>query len=670
VNCSEPANSSRSHAESLGYTQSGHRVTSILAFVLVLVTFFMIAAAIHSPGFFSPMIYDSEGWIYRKADVFERGSLFAVIGIVPVRPLFMASLYLNYVTNGMEPLWFRVFNALILAITGLALAWMIVRLLEIPRLLVPGTFWEKRVVALGLALLFVVHPLQTFVVLYIWQRAAIMACLFLFSALALFIAARSGRWTKPVPAFGAVAILFFCGLMSKEHVATFPVILLAAELMLFPEGIEKILKKTVFIAEVTAPPLLLYFLLTHLFHGQDSLVPASILDRLQGFYQLGGLSLYQVILTECRVFFSYLMMMVMPFWHAMQLLQPQVISVSLWDPPVTAAAVAGVIALLGLAIRLSGTKPLISFGIFFAVITVAPESLLIPQYLFFAHRAILPMAGVTIVGAVAALYALQWGRERSAGMILKPCLAALLVAAVVSLASLTVSQAKHWSPIEFWKAAYAHLPRTAARVEKTPLEAIPVNLGAVLIDAGDYSAAAEVLRQASRLDPESPMVLLNLGQALCRSGEIPEGAEILTALVQKYPHMTPAWTILAQALFDEDKIAEGVDCLRKAVALNRGDVVLRTKLAAALIDSGDVSEAIELLNKVLEEYPTNLAGHVRMGFAMSKAGNLRGAESHFSIALRIDPGSAAALQGLILTQKQMREAHTDEDSAATTRDKE
>lgn len=633
----------------------------LVTVVAVFTIFFVLAVAIHVAGFASPMIYDSHGWILGRANVFEQGGLMPVIGIVPVRPLSMATLYLNYVTTGMDPWWFRLSNALILALSGCALSWMLLKLLEIPGLSISGTFWEKRALAFSLGLLFVAHPLQTFVVLYIWQRHAILACFFFFCSVAIFVSARSGQWRNTRLAYGMVGLFFFIGLTSKENLFTLPVVLLAAELLLFPEPLGRLFKKIGFIALLTAPAFILYMLMTHGLHRPDSPVPSNPLDRLQGFYALGGISLVQVLLTECRVFFSYLMMMVLPFWHPMQLLQPQIISESVWDPPSTALALAGVVALLGSVFWFASRNRLIAFGILFTVITIAPESLFIPQYLYFAHRAVLPMAGVWIVGAAIVLYVLQWARERSAARAVKPVLAVMLAISVVSLVSLTAHQARRWTPVEFWRAAYAHIPKTSLRLETIATEAIPVNLGAALIDEGDFAEAAKVLREAVRLNPDVPTARLNLGLALCKSGSSAEGIKMLEALAEQQPQFLPVWTVLADALIDETRADEAVSWLRKGIQHNPETGVLEFKLAGTLIDAGNLTEAIQTLNRIAKKNPYDPRVRLQMGRAMIKAHNWPEAIKQFSAALEMDPGSMFAMQGLVLAQRRMKEA---EDSLA------
>ena len=631
------------------------RFSPLIAGALLFVSLFAIAVAIHSPGFPSPMIDDLFKRIPGMAKVFERGGLMRVMGIFPAEPLFMGSLYVNYVTTGMEAWPFRAINALFLALAGCTLAWMITRLLDIPSLSIPGTSLEKRAVALGLTLLYVVHPLQTFTVLYVWQRGTLMACGFFFGAVATFIAARSGRSRNPIAAYGLVAVLFFCGLVSNENAATLPIVLLAANATLFPKPRDTFLRNTAFIVLLCVAVFVVYGIVTHLLEGPESLVGSRVLHPVFVFHQVGAVSHFQIMLTECRVFFSYLMMMVVPFWHPMQLLQPQIISESLFAPPITALAVGGLISLIAAAVWLRKKSPLVALGICFTLITVAGESLFVPHYLFSGNRAILPMVGVLIVLAVGILHAFHRAQQTSIDKALKYVASIMMVAAVAGLACLTLSRAKEWTPIHFWRAAYAQMPHTTAHVESAVMNLIPARLGGVLLDAGDYHEAVRVLREAAQLDPESSSVMLHLGQALCKSGERQECIEILKSLLAKRPDLMPAWTMLADALRDENRVDEGISWLSKAVKLNPKDLQLRLTLASALIDADMVPEALAILNKVAQANPRIAQVHVQMGLAMTKLRNLPEAIRQFNIALDLDPGSLSAMEGLTLAQRHMRE---------------
>jgi len=144
---------------------------------VIFVAFFALVLIVQHDGFNAPMMYDSLRFLADKEPLFEQGGLIQATGIVPRRPLTMATFHLNYLLTGMEPVFFRLTNAVLLAATGLVV--MFVTALVLARGRSSGApDSDDRAVAFVTGLLFVLHPLQTYVVLYVWQREALLACFF------------------------------------------------------------------------------------------------------------------------------------------------------------------------------------------------------------------------------------------------------------------------------------------------------------------------------------------------------------------------------------------------------------------------------------------------------------------------------------------------------------
>ena len=140
----------------------------------------------------------------------------AVLG--GTRPVFLASLMIDRLVWGDDPSGYHLTNVALHAANGL---WVLL----LGTLLAPGA-------ALGAALLFVLHPVQSEAVNAISFRSDLLAAFFVFAGLWSFLRARAsgrpGAWT-------AVSGIFFAlGLLSKEMAAGLPLLALAAE-GFFPE---------------------------------------------------------------------------------------------------------------------------------------------------------------------------------------------------------------------------------------------------------------------------------------------------------------------------------------------------------------------------------------------------------------------------------------------------
>jgi len=652
--------------------------------------YFAVAFAIHHPGFDSAMIYDSAALIERKADLFAQG-LVEVLRIVPARPLFMTSLYANYLLAGMDPYFFRVFNAAILGAAGTALTLMIVLILSSPGH--THTETKSRTLAVGvfLGLLFVVHPLQNFVVLYVWQREAILACFFYFSAMAAYLGVRSGRLSHAVPGLALVGGLFFAGLLTKENVITLPLMLVLAELILFKQSWRELAGRALSIGAITLAPLLIYLFLTWSLHAADSRHPEGIVNRLLIHYSVSGLTFSQVTLTEGRVVFSYLFSVLAPFWTRPQLIEAQIVSTSLWNPPTTIAACAGLTVLIGLAVRYRKERPVEAFGTFFYFLALVPESLLIPQFLFFGYRPILAMSGVLMILGQALLSLLKACEAKQQAYRFSIVAGCLLLA--VLFGSQSFRQAARWNSFEFWSDAYSRLPAMSESVEQKPYWDVVVNFSGELLKEGKNPEAIEMLKKtispftemapvmavlgegpeehssvdaATKKAPDirlrlPPNLLVNLTLALRRSGKLQEANNVnaishndlgmafeetgnMSAALEHYrravamrPDFPEALYNLGNSLRQVGDLGQSAASLRRALELRPNYAQAIESLGYTLLMSGQFADAIASFKRIIDADSRNPNLHNAMGVALAEQGQTEQARAHFKAALDIDP---------------------------------
>ncbi len=632
------------------------------------------------------MVYDSVRFLQNKAQVYGTHDIWRILSIAPARPLFTLSLYLNYVLTGMQPYYLRLMNMAILAGAGLALAWLIVILLEIPSLCVPGTPREKRAVGLFLGLLFAVHPLQSYAVLYLWQREAIMACLFYFSSLAVYLGARSGRLRQTNLAYTLTAGLFFAGLLSKENVATLPIMMFLAELVFFSRSFSQILKRSLLIILLTLPVLIIYLFVAYSLHGPETPHAQGMVNRLLSQYGYAGISPVEVLLTECRVFFSYLLMMLAPLPQFLEFIRAQSISRSLLEPTVTMFALAGVLALIASGVALLRKYPLISFGIFFCIIAVLPESILIPHYLFFGNRAILPSAGVMIIMGYLLTALLARSGAPSRTWAIRTAMPALVLV-FVCVAAVSFAQATSWSPLQFWKTPADRLPRYSAQLEQWAYLDIVVSGTAEELKAGKYAEAIDLFGKACSMSPEetsdlsnfrgqidrsnafkiagenlarnfpshedrTSAVWMNLGATLAALGD-KTGFELsLKQALEIKPNLAEAHFSLAEYYLSNDRLESAWDNMKRAADSAPSDPRFLNGLGKILLKQGKASEAVSFLEKTIETAPGFDEAYYNLGEVYVSMTMLREAELRFRKALQLNGKNWKAHNslGLLLAQ--------------------
>ncbi len=595
---------------------------SVLALCLIFLVFFALVFALQHKGFNSAMVYDGAALIYNNADKFAERDPVKIMKLVPVRPLFMLSIYGNYLLSGVEPYYFRIVNTILVAAGGLALVLLCMIIFEIPDLRLPGTRLDKQGVSILLGLLFVAHPLQTFVILYEWQREASMAYFFYFSTLAMYLAVRSGRFHHAMPAYVITAILFFLGILSKENLATVPIVLGLAEATLIRQNLRDLLKRALIVALITLPPIVAYILVTRYLHGVVGANSWEIFSRIAGYYKYSGQTPLQVALTESRVLFSYLFMGLAPFFFAPEFVRAETVSTSLLNPPVTLAACAGVLALIGIAIALLRKKPLISFGILFYFVVLIPESLLIPQYLFFGYRAILPMAGILLLAGAATLALLEWGRANLSARAFRPAVALASILPLICMGAVTFSLAKSWTALQFWKSQASKLPTYSENVESVPYLDITLNYMSHLMVSKNYSEAIELFGKVSETAIEPEATVPKPGATIYKPEQIDAAAE---KFIQKFKQRP-------------QKAASGL-----------------MSLGGALTSTGNLSQAITAYRKAVQVDPYNKNAHLNLGGYLAQTGKLKEAMEEYVKAMQIDPMSAPAHYGLGLVMQKGRQ---------------
>ena len=179
-----------------------------------------LAFGVYASGLAAPFVLDDKVMIVTDPAIRDLWSF----GSYPNRPVLMFTLSLNYALSGPDPVAFRITNIAIHAIAALLLYGVVRRTLGLPRL---GSMAPDAVngVAFAVAALWVVHPLNTQAVTYVWQRSESMMGMFFLGA--IYATVRSadggsrGRWT----ALAVASCLL--GFGTKEvMVAVIPVLLI------------------------------------------------------------------------------------------------------------------------------------------------------------------------------------------------------------------------------------------------------------------------------------------------------------------------------------------------------------------------------------------------------------------------------------------------------------
>ena len=351
------------------------------------------------------------------------------------RPISMASFAVNHYFFGMNPYYFKAINLAIHLVNGV-LVFVLARLLLGLHLRIREAADEHAAtwVALAVAALWLLHPFNLTGVLYVVQRMTSLAALFTLAGLTLYLYGRKNLLNGKQPGFIAVVVAIFVftplAALCKENGALLPLLIFVTEVTLLrwsaPDRNTRRLLVAIVSLSVVVP------LLFGLFYVLKN--PAIIFSG----YAWRDFSLTERLMTEARVLWFYLHMIVLPSMSEMGLHHDDIlISRSLISPWTTLPAIAGLLLLAAGVFVLRNKQPLLTFGVAFFFVGHALESTIIPLELAFEHRNYLPMFGILLP---LAYYALDSRAHLSSVRVRR--IAFLMLAAL--FAALTATRAQQW----------------------------------------------------------------------------------------------------------------------------------------------------------------------------------------------------------------------------------
>lgn len=619
-------------------------------YLFTLAVFFaLVVFLLHHRAFSGPMYYDSEAAIAASQHIFDHKGVLGVIGIFPQRPIPMISFYLDYLVGGMNAYYFRLVNTVLMSMTALMVVMTLTLLIEAPCSRIQSPQGRTRLVALVMGILFLTHPIQVFLVAYIWQRMALLAFLFYMAAFVLYLSVRSGRFSNSILGYALCVLMFFLAMLSKENAATLPAILVLAEIAFFRPGLRQLARQGLAITLLAFCVFAVSFHLESLpsWSGTDPSFNAA-----PSVYLAREMSLWQLFLTQCRMLFQYVSLIAAPFPGRLQLLTPQYISESLFESPITFMAVVGAILLTLCGIRLLWRRPLTGFGILFFVINLLPEGFLAPQYVLFLYRAPLPMVGLVMVITDAVMLLSAKFESTKAARWVKTGLIALAAGTVTMYSCVCLVKADQWrDPVVFWQDVVDHLPPQTPNLEKRSVVHALNQLGFALQRKDRHSEAVHFHERALRIPDNRAESGTLLGKAYLALGKIDEAERMFRLCITINPRFPEGLMGLAAIQVKKGSVEEALVSMRKAMDLAPKSFDYHVKTGIILLKLGDPSGATSLFSSALELNPKYAEAHYQLGKVLIDENPSLGLV-HIQECLKLDPDHSLANveMGVILAQ--------------------
>ncbi len=439
------------------------RLRGVIPSALLLCCLVLTLIVVYAPGLRGPFLFDdfpnvlTNPWLAMVSLDFAsvRDALFSFGAEYPHRGLARLSFALNhYFAQGFNPAAFKFTNVIIHAMCGV-FVFLLGRLL-LSR--VPGVDRQRSsayVMCVSvLTALWLLHPIQLTSVLYVVQRMTSLSGLFVMMGLCCFVygrqklqsGSRGARLLMSVGLAGGAFFGFFC----KQNALLLPLFALLVELFFFERKVLSQSRRR--------------FLLILFSVAISVLVLALALAwrDMSNMYLLRDFSLYQRLLTESRVLFFYLLLMVLPRHDFFGLHHDDfVVSSSLMFPVSTFFAVGCWAALVLLAVvRVRRREPW-AFALLWYLAGHLFESTFIGLELVYEHRNYVPSFGPAF--AVAA-YLARWqgGRLKFARSVMW----SMVIATTALLSLSTMSRAMTWGDVTSLSEAHVsnHPRSTRARM--------------------------------------------------------------------------------------------------------------------------------------------------------------------------------------------------------------
>jgi tetratricopeptide (TPR) repeat protein len=544
------------------------------------------------------------------------------------RPIVGWSFALNYALGGTNTWGYHAVNLAIHVAAALVLFGIVRRSLSSGRLAArfATAAWG---IALAVALLWLLHPVQTQSVTYIYQRYESLMGLFILLTLYGFIRAQDA--SHPNRWYVASAACCLLAVTSKEVAAVAPLLVLWYDRALVASSWREIVRRRgAYYAGLAGTwPILAALMLSQAHKFADA-----------GVLVVKNLTPWQYAMSQPGVIAHYLRLC---FWPTGLCLD--------YGWPVAATAVAILPPLLLIVTLLALTAwaifrwPEWSFlGAWFFLI-LAPTSSVFPiRDLAFEHRMYLPLAAV-IAGVVIGGYVVGQkivGRGRISLSAMQVVGGALVLCAAMAFGVLTSDRNLDYrTDLSIWQDTLAKAPGN---------ERVHNNLGLALVNSGRFDEALAQFRKALEITPEYAEAHNNLGGILFRNSLIDEALAQFRKALEITPEYAEARVNLGAALLGRGEIDAAIAQYNQALEIRPDFAEAHYNLALALTKCGRLDEAVFHYQKAVEIDPDYADAHNNLGLALTNCGRLDEAISHYQKALELRPDHAKAGRNLIVAQ--------------------
>jgi protein O-mannosyl-transferase len=583
----------------------------------------LAGALVYSNSLSGPFIFDDTVSVVDNASIRDglASAAFSPPREMPTsgRPIVNASLAINYALGGLAVRGYHIWNIAVHIVCALLL--FACARLTLQRPTMPGWLARRSTdAAFAIALIWVLHPLNTEAVDYVTQRTeSMMAALFLLTiySSARAIGSRDRRLWQAAAVMSCAA-----GMGCKESMVTAPLVVVLYDAAFVFGSLRRALSgRWRFYGCLAATWLVLVFVLS----GGPRI-------RSAGFS--AGLSPWTYLLNQTMMIARYLRLSFWPDSLVLHYGWPRALTLSDVWPYAGLVVLIAVVTLVAL-----WRRPALGFLGAWFFITLAPASSIVPiaTEVGAERRMYLPLMALVALAAIGLAWATEpFARRRAIAL-------ALLLIAAAPLAAATLARNREYA---------SALIMAQTVVDRWPTPLAESMLGQELAIAGRHDEAMTHLRTAA---PGYPRARYHLGGELFNAGRIDEAMPELQAFVSAEPALVEAVQariLLGRGFMLRRQWPQAEEQFRLVLTMMPPADPTRTTVAGVLADTlfqeERFDEAASHYRAYLAARPTDGGAATNLGIALSALGKDGEALAAFRLAVQINPRDPVARRNLEL----------------------
>ena len=576
----------------------------------------------YANSFGGPFIFDDEPSIPENPNILHLWPLTKAMSApeyttISGRPIVSLSLALNYAVSGYSVWSYHAFNLLIHILAGLVLYVIVRRTLLSEKL--RDRFSKHATMLAGLiAMIWLVHPLQTESVTYIIQRAeSLMGLFFLLTLYCTIMAIQPGR---PVGWYVLSIICCGLGMATKEVMVSAPVLVLLYDRAFAAGTFRGALRKRWG----------LYLGLAATWSVLGILVLSFPVSEQGTEFNLKAVLNY--MLNQGLAILRYLQLTVWPKGLCLNYCWPVDTDLVRLGPPLLVILCLLAVTVWGGIRNFVWSYPAVWFFGVLALTSIAPL-----WAVAFEHRMYLSLAGPIALIVLAGYILLEYLAVRFffIGRYAYQTGVVLTAAVIIVFILLTLQRNKDY--------------RSSESIWRATLKIAPINptaysyLGAALAEQGRYDEAIDCYRWAVYIEPRRYTAYYSLGNVYDKLGRLEEAIKAFKEAIKLKSNYAKAYNRLGIIYGKLNRNEEAMNAFKEAIKIDPNRAEIYCNLGLMYGNLGQWKDAAEACRIAIQNRPDYIEAHYGLGLCYVALGERDSALEEYKILKTLDKSWADEL---------------------------